>query len=78
MCLIVIKNMRTTVTQDGAILTIENDTIDNHNFVVLSIVNDRGEDASMDISLTDLLPAIIGFDAQRSRTISEELDQKSV
>lgn len=56
---------------DGELIELSDDTLDNDNFVQIRL---RHADAEMvcDVPLWELMPALIAFDAKRSRRLSEE------
>lgn len=54
-------------------LSFDNDNLDNDNFVRVKL-EDHNNDTEIecDFLIEDIMPAIIAFDAKRSRRLSEE------
>ena len=64
---IISENSLNDEDEDEEVLSISDDGLDNDNFVTLSF---GGKEK--DFALSELLPALIAFDAKRSRRLSEE------
>lgn len=69
--------MRIVIEQDDYILTVSNDNLDNDCFVNLKLAHKHLDNTlEADFSLRDLMPALIAFDAKRSKRLSEESEMK--
>jgi hypothetical protein len=64
-------NMKIKITTDGYYVTLSDENLDNDNYVNIKITGNNSE-MEQDISINDLMPALIAFDAKRSRRLSDE------
>lgn len=63
--------MKIKITTDGYYVTLSDENLDNDNYVNIKITGNNSE-MEQDISINDLMPALIAFDAKRSRRLSDE------
>lgn len=59
--------MKVKLTTDEGQIIISDENLDNDNYVNIKV-----GDSEQDVLLSELMPAIIAFDAKRSRRISDE------
>lgn len=63
--------MKVQILQEGTFIELSDDALDNDNYVNLKIENGEGS-IEQDVLLSELMPALIAFDAKRSRRLSDE------
>ncbi len=63
--------MEIKISTDEYDVIISNTNLDNDNFVNIKITGNNSE-MEQDVLITDLMPALIAFDAKRSRRLSDE------
>lgn len=63
--------MEIKIIQEDAVLTFSDNKLDNDNYVNIEIEYD-GIVIDYDFRLTEILPALIAFDAKRSKRLSDE------
>ena len=68
--------MKITITCEEADLILTNDELNNFNFVELDIIKKDGSASNYEpimVSMDELMPAVIAFDAQRSRNKEDDV-----
>jgi len=63
--------MKIQILQDDTFIELSDEALDNDNFVNLRIENGEGS-MEQDVLLSELMPALIAFDAKRSRRLTDE------
>lgn len=63
--------MKIIIKDEDGELQLTDENLDSDGFVELTVISPNGSE-SMTVSLNELMPALIAFDAKRSRRLSEE------
>ena len=63
--------MTITIEQEDAVLTLSDEKLDDDGYVNIKIAWD-GKEVDYDFRLSEVFPALISFDAKRSRRLSDE------
>lgn len=66
--------MKITLKEQESLLrlTIDDDRLDNDNFVDVTIFEDGTEKGTVNVGISELMSACIAFESKRSRRLSEE------